>query len=200
MSNHRVTAKTVDRSIPAGLPDYGDPPTMKRLQLKRRRQKANGWGFPWTGKASGWEIPWTRMLVALLVLTAAAFVAHDVQSHSGSFVASCTGRFLHGAVTVYGKPAFAWLRANLPLFFAECARVLRPLAEQARQKARVAARAVSKQIVWLAVWVNTNGPVMYQQALERFKEQSLFVHESYVLPVGKYVTNVLLGAWKGLQS
>ncbi|XP_061668783.1 transmembrane protein 214 [Syngnathoides biaculeatus] len=172
-------------------------------------------------KMRGHGFPWSKLLLVLLVF-AASFIAQDIRSHN-SFTDSATGRHLHSSgvigvsqqvwrkITVYSKQGFSWLKTNTPYYYSESVRAFGPLMDQGLEKTKMAAIFISEKSNHIIVcvkenslllieWVKTNTPDSIHDLLADLKTLLLFVHQNYILPVLKFLIELLQQAWISLQD
>ncbi|XP_077443380.1 transmembrane protein 214 [Stigmatopora argus] len=172
-------------------------------------------------KMQGRGFPWSKVLMVLFVF-AAGFIIQDIRSH-GSFSSSTTAKYLHssgvmgvtkqawGKITVYSKQSFSWLETNMPYYYSESTRAMRPLLDQGVEKTKTTAAFVAGKskhaIVWvkensplLIEWVQTNTPDSVCDFLAFLKSLLLFLHQNYILPALMFLIDLLQRAWTNLQD
>ncbi|XP_041336600.1 transmembrane protein 214, partial [Pyrgilauda ruficollis] len=168
-------------------------------------------------KMKGRGFPWSRLLLVLL-LCAAAFVLHDVQTH-GSFQASSCARLLRSSGVLPASQlawqkvsraclqGYRWLEHSLAQHGSVALSVLWPQLELLWKTSAEVARAVTQQgcsllswlhgsLPWLSNWLQSRLPEALLHLAECARELLLFVLHSCLLPLLQGLAAVLQRGWQ----
>ncbi|NXL16167.1 T214B protein, partial [Setophaga kirtlandii] len=164
-------------------------------------------------KMKGRGLPWARLLLVLLLL-AAGFLLHDVQTH-GSFQASSCARLLRssGVLPAWQKVSraclqgYRWLEHSLAQHGSVALSVLWPQLELLWSSSGEVARAVSQQgrallawlqgsLPWLSDWLQSRLPEVLLHLAECARELLHFLLHSCLLPLLQGLAALLQRGWQ----
>ncbi|KAL2308108.1 hypothetical protein Nmel_001107 [Mimus melanotis] len=168
-------------------------------------------------KMKGRGFPWSRLLLVLLVL-AAGFFLHDVQTH-GSFQASSSARLLRSSgvlpasqlawqkVSLGCLEGYRWLEHSLAHHGSVAVAMLGPQLELLWKTSGEMARDLSQQcyslfswlhgnLPWLSDWLQNRLPEALLHFAECVRELLLFLVRSCLLPLLQGLAAVLQRGWQ----
>ncbi|XP_050834311.1 transmembrane protein 214, partial [Serinus canaria] len=168
-------------------------------------------------RMKGRGLPWWRLLLVLLVL-AAGFLLHDVQTH-GSFQASSCARLLRSSGVLPASQlawqkvsraclqGYRWLEHSLAQQGSVALSVLWPQLELLGKASGEVARAVSQQgcsllswlqgsLPWLSDWLQSRLPEALLHLAECARELLQFLLHSCLLPLLQGLAAVLQQGWQ----
>ncbi|NXP42023.1 TM214 protein, partial [Leiothrix lutea] len=168
-------------------------------------------------KMKGQGFPWSRLLLVLLVL-AAGFFLHDVQTH-GSFQASSSARLLRSSgilpasqlawqkVSLGCLEGYRWLEHSLAQHGSVAVSILWPQLKLLWETSGEMARDVSQQcysllswlhgsLPWLSDWLQTRLPEWLLHFAECVRELLLFLVRSCLLPLLQGLAALLQRGWQ----
>ncbi|KAI1241366.1 hypothetical protein IHE44_0009849 [Lamprotornis superbus] len=168
-------------------------------------------------KMKGKGFPWSRLLLVLLVF-AAGFFLHDVQTH-GSFQASSSARLLRSSgilpasqlawqkVSLGCLEGYRWLEHSLAHHGSVAVSILWPQLELLWKTSGEIARDVSQQcysllswlhgnLPWLSDWLQNRLPEALLHFAECVRELLLFLVQSCLLPLLQGLAAVLQRGWQ----
>ncbi|NWR53847.1 TM214 protein, partial [Bucorvus abyssinicus] len=164
-------------------------------------------------KMKGRGFPWPRLLLILLVF-AAGFLLHDVQTH-GSFPASSSARLLRSSgillawqqawqkVSHSCLEGYRWLEQSLPVYGSQAVAMLQPQLELLWVRSSDLALYMSSLLSWVhdslpgfLEWLRSRLPEMLLDFAECVRELLLFLVRSCLLPLLECVATALERGWQ----